>query len=104
MVQIIVDQLGGLSMENDNINTLVKDYVELDNEIKAQQLLQNEIKEKIIATMVEKGVDALEVDSRIVRYREVLSNVFCTSRLKEKYPELYTAFLRQVPSRKFSIS
>ena len=95
---------GGKNMSDNNMSVLIKDYLEIDAEIKAQQLVAEELRNRIKDEMTERGVEELEIDSHIVRYKDVLSNIFCTSKLKAKYPELYTAFLRQVPSKKFSIS
>ena len=91
-------------MSNDKMSSLIKDYLAVDAEIKAQQLIAEELRNQIKDEMTARGVEELEIDSHIVRYRDVLSNIFCTSKLKEKYPEFYMAFLRQIPSKKFSIA
>ena len=91
-------------MSNDKLSSVIRDYLAVDAEIKAQQLVAEELRNQIKDEMTARGVEELEIDSHIVRYRDVLSNIFCTSKLKEKYPELYMAFLRQIPSKKFSIA
>ena len=48
---IIVDKTGGTNMSNDKLSSLVKDYVEIDAEIKANQLLAEEIRNEIKAEM-----------------------------------------------------
>ena len=90
-------------MSNDKMSSLVKEYLELDAEIKAQQLVAEEIKDQIKSEMTERGVEELEVDSHIVRYRDVLTSVFDKTRFKAKYEDLYALFLKQVQSKKFSI-
>ena len=45
-----------------------------------------------------------EVDEHIVRYRDVLISLFDKTSFKRKYSELYALYLKQVPSKKFSIS
>ena len=91
-------------MSNDKLSSLVKDYLEVDAEIKAQQLVADELRNQIKEEMTERGVEELEVDSHIVRYRDVLTSVFDKTRFKAKYEELYALFLRQVSAKKFSIS
>ena len=70
---------------------------ELDEEIKK---LENEIKSELIS----RNVDTLEVGKYIVRFTAVLSQRFDTTTFKKKLPELYGAYLKQVESRRFTIS
>ncbi len=103
LIKVVIRQTGGKIMSEERIKGLIKEYLELDSEIKSQQILADQIKEQLKDELTQRGVEELEIDSHIVRYRDVLSNIFCTSKFKEKYPEIYTAFVRQVPSKKFSI-
>ena len=91
-------------MSYDELNTLVHDFLELDAEIRQQQILAENIKNKIKEEMEARNVEELAVGEHIVRYKDVLSSVFDKSKFKAKYEELYAMFLKQIPSKKFSIS
>ena len=91
-------------MSYDELNTLVHDFIELDSEIKQQQILAESLKNQIKEEMEARGVDELTVGEHIVRYKDVLTSVFNKTAFKAKYEELYTMFLKQIPSKKFSIS
>ena len=54
--------------------------------------------------MEARNVEELAVGEHIVRYKDVLTSVFDKSKFKAKYEELYAMFLKQIPSKKFSIS
>lgn len=90
-------------MSYDELNVLIHDYIELDTEIKRQQLLAEDIKNQIKQEMEARNVEELVVGSHVVRYRDVLTSVFDKVLFKKKYEELYSAFLKQIPSKKFSI-
>ena len=86
------------------LNILVHDFLELDTEIRQQQLVAENIKNQIKEEMEARGVDELAVGEHIVRYKDVLTSVFNKTAFKAKYEELYAMFLKQIPSKKFSIS
>ena len=86
------------------LNILVHDFLELDAEIKQQQLVAEGLKNKIKEELEARNVDELAVGEHIVRYKDVLTSVFDKSKFKAKYEELYAMFLKQIPSKKFSIS
>ena len=86
------------------LNILVHDFLELDAEIKQQQLVAESLKNRIKEEMEARNVEELAVGEHIVRYKDVLTSVFDKSKFKAKYEELYTMFLKQIPSKKFSIS
>lgn len=91
-------------MSNDKLSQLVKDYIEVDSEIKANQLLADEIRTEIKNEMAERGLEEIEIDSFLVKSRSQLVSVFDGKRFKERYPELYGLFLKQVSRSQFSIS
>ena len=86
------------------LNILVHDFLELDAEIRQQQLLAENLKNQIKEEMEARGVDELAVGEHIVRYKDVLTSVFNKTAFKAKYEELYAMFLKQIQSKKFSIS
>ena len=91
-------------MSNDKLSALVKDYLEIDAEIKSNQLLADEIRNEIKNEMAERGLEEIEVDSFLVKSRSQLVSVFDTKKLKEKLPEIYGQFIKQVSRSQFSIS
>lgn len=86
------------------LNILVHDFLELDAEIKQQQLVAEGLKNKIKEELEARNIEELAVGEHIVRYKDVLTSVFDKSKFKAKYEELYAMFLKQIPSKKFSIS
>ncbi len=91
-------------MENSALSSLVRNYLEADREIKAKQVLAEEMKDLIKQEMDERDIEELEVDEHIVRYRDVLTSTFDKTSFKKKYEELYSMFLKQIKSKKFTIS
>lgn len=90
-------------MSVDELSSIVRSYLELDAEIKTKEILAEQLKDVIKKEMDSRGIEELPVDEHIVRYRDVLTSVFDKSAFKKKYEELYTSFLKQIQSKKFSI-
>ena len=62
------------------------------------------IRDSIKAEMMERDTEELAAGQYIVRWTSVLSNRFDTTAFKKEHGELYTAFTKQIASRRFSIS
>ena len=62
------------------------------------------LKDTIKQEMLNREVDTLEAGQYIVRWSSVLSQRFDTTAFKKALPEVYTAFLKQVSSKRFTIS
>ena len=62
------------------------------------------IRDDIKAEMLAQEAEELIVGQYIVRWNEVLSNRFDTTSFKKVMPEIYKAYTKQVPSRRFTIS
>ena len=74
---------------------------ELIEEAKAEaETLRDTIKQE----MLNREVETLEAGQYIVRWSSVLSQRFDTTSFKKALPEVYTAFLKQVSSKRFTIS
>jgi len=86
------------------LNILVHDYLQLDSEIKQKTIEANNIKEKLKSELEARNVEELAVGEHIVRYRNVVSSTFNLSAFKDQFENLYTLFIKQIPSKKFSIS
>ena len=50
-----------------------------------------------------KGVEILEIGNKKVRWTSVVSNRFDSTGFKKSFPELYKAWTKAVPSRRFTI-
>ena len=74
---------------------------ELIEEAKAEaETLRDTIKQE----MLNRDTEELSAGQYIVRWTSVLSQRFDTTSFKKALPEVYTAYLKQVSSRRFSIS
>ena len=62
------------------------------------------IKDELKAELITLDVEELEVGTNIIRYTTVLSQRFDSTTFKKKMPEIYTAYLTQVTSKRFSIA
>ena len=79
----------------------LKELEAMQNELKA---MIEAIKDEIKAEMQEQGVEEMEVGTHIVRFTTVLSQRFDQTTFKKKLPELYTAYLKQSASTRFTVS
>lgn len=76
----------------------LKDFeMEVKSEIAA---LENEIK----ALMLERDTEELTAGQYIIRWPTVLTNRFDTTAFKKVMPEVYQSFMKQITSRRFTIS
>ena len=78
----------------------LKELEEMADELKAEI---ETIKDELKSVLVEQDVEELVVGASIIRYTTVLSQRFDSTQLKKKLPEIYTAYLKQVTSKRFSI-
>ena len=74
---------------------------ELIEEAKAEaETLRDTIKQE----MLNRDVEILEAGRYMIHWTSVLSQRFDTTAFKKALPEVYTAYLKQVRSRRFTIS
>ena len=79
----------------------LKELEALIEEAKAEaETLRDEIKTE----MLSRNTEEMEAGQYIVRWSSVLSQRFDTTSFKKALPEVYTAFLKQVSSKRFTIS
>lgn len=78
----------------------LKELEEMADELKVEI---ETIKDELKSVLVEQDVEELVVGKSIIRYTTVLSQRFDSTQLKKKLPEIYTAYLKQVTSKRFSI-
>lgn len=62
-------------------------------------MLRNEIKQEMIL----RNTEELTVGQYIIRWSTVLSQRFDATAFKKVMPDIYKAYLKQVPSRRFTI-
>ena len=62
------------------------------------------VRDAIKAEMLAQDAEEMIVGQYIVRWNAVLSNRFDTTAFKKVMPEIYKAYTKQVPSRRFTIS
>ena len=80
---------------------LLNKYEAMIAEMKSEA---DSIRDTIKAEMLAQEAEELIVGQYIVRWNEVLSNRFDTTSFKKVMPEIYKAYTKQVPSRRFTIS
>lgn len=78
-------------------------YEELKAQIKALDAEVEEIEAEFKKELDRKGVEVLEIGDKKVRWTQVLSNRFDSTGFKKSFPELYKAWTKAVPSRRFSV-
>ncbi|MCM1264739.1 MAG: hypothetical protein NC200_00950 [Candidatus Gastranaerophilales bacterium] len=96
------------------MTTIIRTCVNIENEIKAIKQLEAEIKnlsdlkkEKeshIKAIMEQTGMETMDIAGYVVRYTKYLKNQLNTSLLKKLDFSIYSKYLRQVETTKFTIS
>lgn len=62
------------------------------------------IRDQIKAEMLAQDTEELECGRFIIRYTSILSNRFDTTAFKKVMPDVYKAYTKQVPSKRFTIS
>ncbi len=89
-------------------NTQIIEQIERLNEwealledVKAQA---DAIRKTLQEEMDYRGLEELDTGMYIVRYTNVLSQRFNTTAFKKDYKEVYKLYLKQVASKRFSIS
>lgn len=79
----------------------LKEWEDLIDEAKAKaEALKDEIKEE----MLKQDKEEMTVGRYIVRWTSVLSNRFDSTEFKKVMPDVYKAYVKQVSSRKFTVS
>jgi len=93
-----------ITMSMNELEIKVKKLRELKDfeaEVKAEiTALENEIK----ALMQEQDTEELTVGQYIIRWATVLTNRFDTTAFKKVMPDVYKSYMKQITSRRFTIS
>ncbi len=79
----------------------LQELKDFEAEVKAEiTALENVIK----AEMQEKETEELTVGQYIIRWATVLTNRFDTTAFKKVMPDVYKSYMKQITSRRFTIS
>ena len=89
------------TMELTSRITELEELEELMAELKAEI---ESIKDELKSHMDNMCVEELSVGTHIIRYTSVLSQRFDTTAFKKALPQVYTAYIKQTQSKRFSIS
>lgn len=91
-------------MNNNDLRNTVAELQKLykqAEDIKAKITAKEcEIKEE----MENREVEVIDLGTSIIRFTSILSNKFDTKRFKADFADIYNMFLKQVPSRRFTIA
>ena len=80
---------------------ILQEWEKIAEEARAEaEALRDEIKQE----MINRNTDVMTVGRYIVRWTSVLSQRFDANAFKKVMPDIYKAYLKQVPSRRFSIA
>ena len=95
-------------MSNEILSAKIKELKELEQmqaELKAEiETIKDELKSVLVEQDTEELVVNTNNEIHIIRFTTVLSQRFDSTQLKKKLPEVYTAYLKQVQSKRFSIA
>lgn len=91
-------------MSKNEIVAQIEALNEWESVIAEAQAEAEAIRDSIKAEMLDRDAEELQAGKYIVRWTLVLSNRFDSTSFKKQYGELYKAFVKQVSSRRFSIS
>lgn len=95
-------------MSNEILSAKIKELKELEQmqaELKAEiETIKDELKSVLVEQDTEELVVNANNEIHIIRFTTVLSQRFDSTQLKKKLPEVYTAYLKQVQSKRFSIA
>lgn len=78
----------------------LQELEELIDEAKSEA---EKIKDELKAEMMKCNTEEMKAGKYIVRWTEVISNRFDTTKFKKLFPEIYNEFTKVVSSRRFSI-
>lgn len=91
-------------MTNNNFVSKIEQLKELEALIKEAEAEAEALRGQIKEEMLRRNVEEMQVGRYIVRWTNVLSNRFDSTAFKKVLPDVYKAYVKQVSSRKFTIS
>ena len=91
-------------MSTIEIQVLIESLRALEELIEEAKTEAETLRDSIKQEMLNRDVDTLEAGKYIIRWTSVLSQRFDSTAFKKVMPEIYKAYLKQVSSRRFTIS
>jgi len=90
--------MGNRALENriKRLRAIEAQQKELDQQAEA-------IKAEIKAAMEAQGTDELHTGNFIIRWKEIISNRLDGKELKATFPDIYSQFVKETASKRFSI-
>ena len=81
----------------------IMDIKALESEVRALNEKIEKLKDELKADMIANGLDKVDTCIGVVRYTDVVSNRFDTTSFKKASPELYSKYLVESVSKRFTI-
>ena len=91
-------------MTKTEIITKIEALTEWENLMEEAKNEAEAIRDSLKAEMLELDTEELEAGQYIIRWTSVTSNRFDSANFKKALPEVYKAYMKQVNSKRFSIS
>ena len=91
-------------MSTIEIQVLIESLRTLEELIEEANTEANVLRDAIKAEMLKRDTEELTAGRYIVRWTSVLSQRFDSTAFKKVMPEIYKAYLKQVSSKRFSIT
>ena len=91
-------------MSVNEITTKIEKLQEWENLIKEAEQEAESLRDEIKAEMLARNTETLETGKFIVRWTSVLTQRFDSTRFKKDLPDVYTAYVKQVSSKRFTIA
>lgn len=82
----------------------IKQLKELEELIKEAKAEAEKLEDEIKSEMLKQDTEEMTAGQYIVRWTKVLSNRFDSTAFKSVMPDVYKAYVKQVASRKFTVS
>lgn len=82
----------------------IEQMKELEALIKEAEAEVEALKDELKTEMMRRNTEEMAVGKYIVRWTDVLSNRFDSTKFKRLFPNMYKDFTKEVSSRRFSIS
>ena len=91
-------------MSTIEITSKIEALKELETLIEEAKAEAETLRDEIKAEMLNRNTEEMIAGSYIIRWTSVLSQRFDSTAFKRAMPEVYKAYIKQISSRRFSIS
>lgn len=86
------------------IENRIKKLSELEEQILQLQGQAEAIKGELKADLEERGIDELKTTNFVIRWKEIASNRLDWKALKASFPDIYSQFVKETASRRFTVA